>query len=688
MRLSLPALVLATSSILLSQNANTHTLAFTPSAFLKTSHLHGTTTQLFEKSESSEETKTDSSSTSASTSGKDNEKSLRLEIAERNARVDAKDEINYAASIGNADTDEDGEQVVTATTVTDTVEDGEKETDETKKEDVVKESSSTKPSSGIDVAEYNQMMERITKPRAYPLFLAEKGALLLDETLSSFTKNKNDNDKIINNDKKKERIVILGTGWGAAAFLKEIDTSKFDVTVISPRNFFLFTPMLAGASVGTVEYRSITENIRGINSKAEYLEGTAVEIDPKSKSVLCESVFCEGNSCTIEDFSVDYDKLILTVGAQTNTFGIPGVREYCCFLKQVEDARKIRTAIVNCFERANLPQNTDEKRTAILTFAVIGAGPTGVEFASELRDFIEQDGPKYYPELLKYVRIKVIEASPTVLAPFDKSLQEEAIRQLTRGVKSSDEEILNLLPEKFQLTELLLNSGVSEVEEDVIRLNDGKEIPYGLAVWAAGNGPLPITLQLIDSLKDESAQTNAQDVARGRVAIDPWLRVLGGEGDILSFGDCSCITTGQLPATAQVASQQGEFLGRLLSKGYNFNTDLDPSGTMMTPPEANTNLEKDLAEKITAFAIQKDGIAAPFQFLNLGILAYTGGGSALAQLQVTPQEQGRIKGKGKIGFGLWRSVYLSKQVSWRNRILVFLDWSKTQIFGRDITRLS
>lgn len=78
---------------------------------------------------------------------------------------------------------------------------------------------------------------------------------------------------------------------------------------------------------------------------------------------------------------MDYDKLIMTVGAQTNTYGIKGVREHCCYLKQVEDARRIRTAIVNLFERANLPGLTDDEKKKILTFAVIGAGPTGVEFA-------------------------------------------------------------------------------------------------------------------------------------------------------------------------------------------------------------------------------------------------------------------------------------------------------------------
>merc|ERR1719354_993095 len=107
----------------------------------------------------------------------------------------------------------------------------------------------------------------------------------------------------------------------------------------------------------------------------------------------------------------------------------------------------------------------------------------------------------------------------------------------------------------------------------------------------------------------------------------------------------------------------------------------------MLPPTTDPENKPTLAERVSTFATQTDNVAAPFQFLNLGILAYTGGGSALAQLQVTPQEKGRLKGKGKIGFGLWRSVYLSKQVSWRNRVLVFLDWTKTQIFGRDITRL-
>jgi NADH dehydrogenase FAD-containing subunit len=221
------------------------------------------------------------------------------------------------------------------------------------------------------------------------------------------------------------------------------------------------------------------------------------------------------------------------------------------------------------------------------------------------------------------------------------------------------------------------------VKDKTIVLSDGREGPYGLAVWAGGNGPLPITLQLIDALGEEQAEE--QSVARGRIAIDPWLRVIGSGGDILSFGDCSCITQGQLPATAQVASQQGEFLAQLLNKKYNLSPPVTADG-MFPPPEVEEDTITSVADAIASFSTGTSEYARPFQFLNLGILAYTGGGSALAQVEVVPDKD-PVKGKGKLGNAVWRSVYLSKQVSWRNRLLVMNDWIRRRLFGRDITRV-
>jgi NADH dehydrogenase FAD-containing subunit len=540
----------------------------------------------------------------------------------------------------------------------------------------------------------------LTMPRAYPLFLAEKAVEFVESAVDEVTKNfflgpfPNTGRTRLGSSRKngvKERIVILGTGWCAVSFLKTINTDLYNVTIISPRNHFTFTPLLAGACVGTVEFKSICEPIREIidPSQATFVRAMATAIDPKQKIVHCRRVgggsSANNNDMVDELVDIEFDRLIVTVGAQTNTFGIPGVREYCYFLKQVEDARRIRSAIYRAFDKASsLPDLTDSQRKDTLTFCIVGAGPTGIEFAAELRDFIEQEAPKYYPDVIQYVQIKVIAASSTVLRPFDKSLQEEAVIQLTRRARFPDS---IELPDRFQLTELILDSSVSRVEEGVICLNDGVEVPYGVAVWAAGNGPLPLTLQLVNSLGPD--QQEHQDVARGRLAIDPWMRVIGGDGAILAIGDCSCITTGELPATAQVASQQGEYLAKLMNKKY----DLSParSNGLLPPPKRDpARTEPTFSDAIASYAVNSstsnNDFAKPFQFLNLGILAYTGHGSALAQVTLTPDSD-PLTGSGLLGNVVWRSVYLSKQFSLRNGLLVANDWAKRQLFGRDVKRL-
>ncbi len=140
------------------------------------------------------------------------------------------------------------------------------------------------------------------------------------------------------------------------------------------------------------------------------------------------------------------------------------------------------------------------KRCLAPNFQTTYSDYSGIEFASELRDFITSDISKYYGNVLKHARIKIIEASPTVLAPFDPSLQAAAIEALNRRTFIQDQEVADMLPPQFKLTELLLENGVKEVKEDVICLKNGREIPYGVAVWAAGNGPLPIALNVIAAL--------------------------------------------------------------------------------------------------------------------------------------------------------------------------------------------
>ena len=512
------------------------------------------------------------------------------------------------------------------------------------------------------------VLEKLGKERSFAQVVLDKAVEVVDDIIFSSSSSSSSSDKSggaprSSNSATKERVVVLGSGWGAQAFLSSVDAEKYDVTVVSPRNYFLFTPMLAGAAVGTVEYRSITQPIRNANAHAKYLEATCTNVEPGESFVECSVVACEGTSCEIEEFQLPYDHLVVSVGAQVNTFGIPGVKEHCIFLKQVEDAAKLRRAIGNCFERASVPGISDAQRRAALTFAVIGAGPTGVEFCAELCDFIEQDVPRFYPALLPFVSVKLVEASDKVLVAFDEALQAKALETLqTRLVPSASSESASASASEDgssssssrpPLVEVLLKAGVKEVRSDALVFANNSTLKYGLSVWAAGIGPLPLVLDLT---KKVPGQQEFQQTARGKLFTDQWLRVRGSP-NIYAIGDCSFVEGAAYPATAQVAAQQGSYLSRLFSRNY------------------------DLKAPIPKIAGEKQGVgqnlifdesgqyAKRFQFLNLGILAYLGDSQALAQIQV---DKSTIKGSGAAGFALWRSVYLSKQVSLRNRVLVDL----------------
>jgi hypothetical protein len=184
-------------------------------------------------------TRNDQEKTAESSSTREQEKVLRKELAERNSVIEG-DVGQYGVVDG-----ENMEAIFSA------------EEAAARAEEAVLESSSIAAGPSLQAK-----MERMLKPRAYPLFLAEKAAELVEGTLGIKSISSAVNG--INGQKQKEKIVVLGTGWGASTFLKEIDTDLYDVTVISPRNYFLFTPMLAGASVGTVEFRSITEPVREV----------------------------------------------------------------------------------------------------------------------------------------------------------------------------------------------------------------------------------------------------------------------------------------------------------------------------------------------------------------------------------------------------------------------------------------
>jgi hypothetical protein len=169
----------------------------------------------------------------------------------------------------------------------------------------------------------------ITSKRSYNEILTERFAQTIDDfQLSSKIKKLTkevESDPLLKEviaNRKREKIVILGTGWASYSLCKSLDSEIYDVVVISPRNYFLFTPMLAASSVGTVEFKSICDPIRNVNPFVDYLEASAVEVLSANNTVRCEARQCVGTSCESIEFDVQYDYLVIAVGANTNTYGI------------------------------------------------------------------------------------------------------------------------------------------------------------------------------------------------------------------------------------------------------------------------------------------------------------------------------------------------------------------------------
>lgn len=168
------------------------------------------------------------------------------------------------------------------------------------------------------------------------------------------------------------RVVVLGSGWAAHSLVKVVDMKRVDsLTIISPRNFFFFTPLLSASSVGTVEFRSIVEPLRACQPAADFYEAFASDVDLDQKVVKCVPGKREGYAADAgEPFEVPYDTLVVACGETTSTFGVPGARKYACLLKEIGDARKLRTLILDRLETAALPTWTDEERRKILHFVV------------------------------------------------------------------------------------------------------------------------------------------------------------------------------------------------------------------------------------------------------------------------------------------------------------------------------
>ena len=426
----------------------------------------------------------------------------------------------------------------------------------------------------------------------------------------------------------KPRIVIVGSGWGGFRVAKDIDKTKYSVTVVSPRNHFLFTPLLPSTTVGTLEFRCAQEPVRTIKD-CHYVQAVANSVDFDKKIVNCASFYKhftgERENPIREEFDVEYDKLILAMGTKSNTFGVPGIvsveeelehsdsgtnKHNVFFLKQLENARAVRNRIIECCERAASPFISEQEKRRLLTFLVVGGGPTSIEFTSELYDFLHNDVTRWYPDLASLYSVVLIEAGKHLLGTFDGSLS-------------------NYVERLFQRRNITTMTGetVTRVNYNSVITGSGKEVRFGVCVWSTGNTALDMVRSLGLPLSRD-----------GRILVDDSLKVTG-KNNVFALGDCAVSHSQPLAMLAQVANQQGKYLARTLNKDQ---------------------------EK-------------PFRYVFMGSMAQLGSWNAVADLNGPTVT-------GLAAFLAWRSAYWGYQVSVTNKILIPMYWFKSYWFGRDISK--
>ncbi|GAV66600.1 Pyr_redox_2 domain-containing protein [Cephalotus follicularis] len=439
---------------------------------------------------------------------------------------------------------------------------------------------------------------------------------------------------------EKPRVVVLGTGWAGCRLMKGIDTSIYDVVCVSPRNHMVFTPLLASTCVGTLEFRSVAEPIGRIQPaisrepNSYFFLAKCTSIDTNTHQVHCETVTDGVDAVDPWKFKVSYDKLVIALGSEPTTFGIHGVKEHAIFLREVYHAQEIRRKLLLNLMLSDVPGISEEEKSRLLHCVVVGGGPTGVEFSGELSDFITKDVHQRYAHVKNYIHVTLIEANE-ILSSFDDRLRRYASKQLTKsGVR-------------------LVRGIVKDVEPQKLILNDGSEVPYGLLVWSTGVGPSPFVKSL-----------DLPKAKGGRIGIDEWLRVPSVQ-DVFAIGDCSGFleSTGKpiLPALAQVAERQGKYLANHLNK-------IGKAGGA----RANSAKDMDFGEQ--------------FVYKHLGSMATIGRYKALVDLRQSKDAKG-LSMAGFTSWFIWRSAYLTRVISWRNRFYVAINWLTTFVFGRDISRI-
>lgn len=317
-----------------------------------------------------------------------------------------------------------------------------------------------------------------------------------------------------------------------------------------------------------------------------------------------------GHRVVTDEGEVRYDYLVLSAGSVDNFFGIASAKHRCFTLKDLDGALALRNHVLRRFEEAAWTTDA-ERRRSLMSFAVIGGGPSGVEFTGALSELIHLVLRKDFPRLdLEDVRVQVVEAAPHLLGAFAEPLRRSAETRLRKmGVQ------------------VLLDAAVEGVEDDAVRLKDGRTIPAGTVVWTAGVRAAPLADQLGVACE-----------GGGRVPVQETLQ-LHGHPEVYVIGDMALTVSdgNPLPQLAGVAQQEGACAARNIKRQLR-------------------GLQPEL-----------------FRYFDKGTMATIGRNAAVVDIR-------GIRITGFLGWVTWLLVHLLLLVSFRNRLLVLLSWAYDYFF--------
>ncbi len=408
---------------------------------------------------------------------------------------------------------------------------------------------------------------------------------------------------------ERKRVVIVGGGFGGLEATKALAGVDVDVTLIDRANYHLFQPLLYQVAMAGLSPADIASPIRGI-----------VATDPNVRVVLGEvtRIDLDARDVYVGDDRLRYDWLVVAVGARTSYFGHDAWEVHAPGLKRIEDALEIRRRVLLAFERAEREPDAGARRT-LLTFVVIGGGPTGVELAgaiAELSHFVlGRDFRAIDPREAKVV---LIEAGPRILPSFSTSLGQSAVEQLVElgaevrtGLRVVDIDGTGIELERAGGAE-----GVTLVRE---------RIGSATVVWAAGVKANALAQQL-------EAPTDGQ----GRVIVENDCSV-PGRPEVFAIGDMARFEENGnvLPGVSPVAMQQARYVGQII------RWELDSVGR---PPRE------------------------PFSYFDKGSMATIGRSRAIAEAR-------GLKMRGFIAWLAWLFIHIWYLIGFRNRVAVLLTWA-------------